>query len=55
MHPVRGKKVMIQSVLLCRKDFSGLVVTHPVCRLYERTAIGMHFFFCSLLFIAQNN
>lgn len=49
MHPVRGKrvrkKVMIQSVLLCRKDFSSLVVPRPVCRLCGRSAIGMHFLF----------
>lgn len=42
--PCKGKKkVMIQSVLLCRKDFFRLVVIHPVCRLYERIAIHMHF------------
>lgn len=49
MHPVRGKKVMIQSVLLCRKDFFRLVVIHPVCRLYERIAIRMHFFLSLIL------
>lgn len=61
MHPVRGKKVMIQSVLLCRKDFLRLVVRHAICRLYERIAIRMHFplyliplfFFLSLLKIIR--
>ncbi len=49
--PCKGKKkVMIQSVLLCRKDFFRLVVIHPVCRLYERTAIRMHFLPLFLLF-----
>jgi hypothetical protein len=47
MYPVRGKKVMIQSVLLCCKDFHALVVTHPVYMLYaghnERIAIHMLF------------
>lgn len=61
--PCKGKKkkVMIQSVLLCRKDFFRLVVIHPVCRLYERIAIRMHFslshspfyFFFSLLKIIR--
>lgn len=42
--PCKGKKkVMIQSVLLCRKDFSSLVVPRPVCRLCGRNAIGMRF------------
>lgn len=39
---------MIQSVLLCCKDFS-LTVTCPVCRLYKRISIGVHFSTCSLL------
>lgn len=38
---------MIQSVLLCCKDFHALVVTHPVYMLYaghyERNAIHMLF------------
>lgn len=42
---------MIQSVLLCCKDFS-LTVTCPVCRLYKRISVGVHFFH---LFLAQIN